>query len=416
MKHQKLLVQLVAGLFILCGKQIVFAQMDFWQPTGLTTTIPILSIAIDSTGGNIFAGSGGGGVFRSNDNGDNWTTINTGFVNNDQGNVIVSSLAIDGLGNLFAGTHETGVFRSTNNGDSWTPTGLNGINVRALVVNGFNHAFAGTEYNGGVFRSTDSGGNWAVVNAGLTNENVRSLSLNKLGYVFAGTEDGGVFRSTNNGDNWMHSGLDSLTILDFAINSLNHLFTATGGGIYRSSDSGDNWEHIGADTLIALTLASDKLDHLFAGGAGVFRSVDNGDNWAPITSGLADSVVLSLAVSPSDYIFAGTLSMGIFRSAQTITSVDEIDNGLPKFFSLEQNYPNPFNPSTTISYDLPKRSHVIIKIYNLMGQEVARLVDQVKEAGSHQVIWNAQKIASGVYFYRIEAGEFNQTKKAVFLR
>ncbi|MBI4547327.1 MAG: T9SS type A sorting domain-containing protein [Ignavibacteriae bacterium] len=89
---------------------------------------------------------------------------------------------------------------------------------------------------------------------------------------------------------------------------------------------------------------------------------------------------------------------------------------LPKEFALHQNYPNPFNPVTVIRYQLPVQSHVTLKIYNLLGQEVRTLVDEVQEAGYKSVEWNAAGMASGVYFYRLRAGNFVDVKKLPLLK
>jgi hypothetical protein len=88
---------------------------------------------------------------------------------------------------------------------------------------------------------------------------------------------------------------------------------------------------------------------------------------------------------------------------------------IPKVYTLMQNYPNPFNPTTTIRYDLPKSANVSLKVYNILGQLVATLVDERKEAGHYQVRWNAN-VASGIYFYRLQAEEFVQTKKMILLK
>jgi len=85
-------------------------------------------------------------------------------------------------------------------------------------------------------------------------------------------------------------------------------------------------------------------------------------------------------------------------------------------YQLLQNYPNPFNPSTTISYSLPGNSHVTLKIYNSLGQEVATLINEEKPAGRYQVTWNAANISSGVYFYRMMAGSFVETRKLNVLK
>ncbi|MEK9138198.1 MAG: T9SS type A sorting domain-containing protein, partial [Bacteroidota bacterium] len=84
--------------------------------------------------------------------------------------------------------------------------------------------------------------------------------------------------------------------------------------------------------------------------------------------------------------------------------------------ALLQNYPNPFNPSTTMRYDLPEQSHVALKIYDLLGREVGILVDEVEGAGSKSVQFDASRLASGVYFYRLSAAAFVQTKKLILVR
>ena len=91
-------------------------------------------------------------------------------------------------------------------------------------------------------------------------------------------------------------------------------------------------------------------------------------------------------------------------------------NGIPKVFALMQNYPNPFNPTTTIQYALPKSSNVEIKVYDLVGREVTTLVNEFKQAGYYSAEFNANNFASGVYFYRIKAGDFTDTKKMLLVK
>ncbi len=98
----------------------------------------------------------------------------------------------------------------------------------------------------------------------------------------------------------------------------------------------------------------------------------------------------------------------------TATDV-QVPKKIPKSFGLFQNYPNPFNPGTTIKYELPRTSHVTLTVYDLLGKEVATLVNAVQEPGYKSVEWNAVGVASGVYFYRLRAGEFVQTRKLLLL-
>jgi len=100
----------------------------------------------------------------------------------------------------------------------------------------------------------------------------------------------------------------------------------------------------------------------------------------------------------------------------TETSGVETIPGVPVKFQLDQNYPNPFNPTTTIRFTLPKSSPVILKVFDMMGREVASLVDQTLPAGDYKVEFDASLLPSGIYFYRIEAQGFIQTKKLVLLK
>ena len=92
------------------------------------------------------------------------------------------------------------------------------------------------------------------------------------------------------------------------------------------------------------------------------------------------------------------------------------NRNIPNVFSLSQNYPNPFNPSTTIEFSLPKRAFVNLTIYNTLGQVVKTLVSSEMESGTHRIIWKANNIPSGIYFYRLNAGNFVETKKMILMK
>jgi hypothetical protein len=99
-----------------------------------------------------------------------------------------------------------------------------------------------------------------------------------------------------------------------------------------------------------------------------------------------------------------------------ITDVQPFSFVLPSEYSLSQNYPNPFNPSTTISYQLPAQSHITLKVFDVLGREVATLVNGVEEPGYKSVTFDAGKLSSGIYFYRLQAGNHVETKKLLLLR
>jgi hypothetical protein len=96
--------------------------------------------------------------------------------------------------------------------------------------------------------------------------------------------------------------------------------------------------------------------------------------------------------------------------------VEKEDNLTPETFSLSQNYPNPFNPSTSIKFSIPEASNVVLKVYDILGSEVAVLVNKKVEAGNYTVNFDASQFASGMYIYSIKAGEFTVSKKMMLLK
>ena len=117
-------------------------------------------------------------------------------------------------------------------------------------------------------------------------------------------------------------------------------------------------------------------------------------------------------------VFSVSSTGEIMKSRQTIqpVGVDETVSSIPSNYLLLQNYPNPFNPSTKISYSIPHKSFVTLKVYDPLGSIAAELVREEKEAGRYELDFNAVDLSSGVYFYKIEAGDFIQIKKMILIK
>jgi hypothetical protein len=107
-------------------------------------------------------------------------------------------------------------------------------------------------------------------------------------------------------------------------------------------------------------------------------------------------------------------SIGVFEGS--VTTVDPVNNGLPREFSLQQNYPNPFNPTTSIRYSIPMESFVTLKVYNTVGEEVMTLANEFKQAGNFEVKFDASNLPSGIYFYELQASDFVQVQKMILLK
>ncbi len=132
-----------------------------------------------------------------------------------------------------------------------------------------------------------------------------------------------------------------------------------------------------------------------------------------------DAVKLYYAIvsgySISEMLDNAHIAQTLYDSEFTV-GVEDHPEIIPHTFKLDQNYPNPFNPTTSIRFDIPKMSFVTLKLYNVLGQEIVTLVDEKKEAGKYEVIFDGSKLVSGVYFYRLQAGLFSETKKFVILK
>ncbi len=139
----------------------------------------------------------------------------------------------------------------------------------------------------------------------------------------------------------------------------------------------------------------------------VITLADNSQYYWLVEALDSDGFVVGSNENNPNYMVVGTLS------------IDGAD--IPEVFALHQNYPNPFNPITTLRYDLPENSYVNVTIYDMLGREIRTLVNSTQDAGFKSVLWNAtndygKPVSAGVYLYKIQAGEFIQTRKMVLLK
>jgi hypothetical protein len=136
----------------------------------------------------------------------------------------------------------------------------------------------------------------------------------------------------------------------------------------------------------------------------------NGSNYT-ISNSIGEPII-GKSTTITNQSFAG---FWYVYNADLLTDVGK-EEMIPTVFKLEQNFPNPFNPSTIIKFAVPERSIVLIRIYDILGSEIITLVNEEMEAGWYQKNFNAQSLASGVYLFRMEAGNYVNTKKMVLLR
>lgn len=151
------------------------------------------------------------------------------------------------------------------------------------------------------------------------------------------------------------------------------------------------------------------------------------DKYNPNPPAQLDGLRLTIVTdAETTLVYLDNFFTDILRSPDTRVTIDHFGDNTatdvndrptkPFMFRLSQNYPDPFNPSTTISYQLPKQSKVTLKLFDVLGREVATLVNSEQGAGYKSVSWNGEKVPSGIYFYRMTAGAFTETKKLLLLK
>ena len=131
-----------------------------------------------------------------------------------------------------------------------------------------------------------------------------------------------------------------------------------------------------------------------------------GDHFFTMSAALMSGTINNVFGHMGDHFFADSV----------LSDVKEISSEIPQSYSLEQNYPNPFNPTTNIRFSVTEPGLVTLKVYNALGQEVASLLNEIKNAGSYQVDFNAVGLSSGIYFYKIQSNNFTSTKKMILLK
>jgi hypothetical protein len=249
--------------------------------------------------------------------------------------------------------------------------------------------------------------------------------------LFAAT-DGALLSSTDSGATWQRSSLPqglvkALAILPNQADGIN-IVVGCSQAVYESADSGATWLQVNAGLPNALfrhfLVLRTQLSSGTSNGLAIFASTNNGAyvsedygvNWTDVSAGLTIKNVGDLTASDT-YLFAATPGGVVWRRrlSEMVTSAKRQIDEVPEGFHLRQNYPNPFNPTTTLEFDVPRTSRVRILVYDLLGRQVARVLDAVKEPGRHRTNFNAEGLAAGVYLLRMHAESYSESRKIVLL-
>lgn len=355
--------------------------------------------AVNQQYNNILYGSlQGGRTYRSTDGGVSFVDISP---NRDGRVAFIAPYVVSPINSdiMYHGSGKPE--KSTNRGTSWSY--MNGASTLtpnppiSMVSGNVNedHLYITTApviTGREIFRTTDGGATFTEISAGLPDRYPTDISVGGhndsiVVVVFSGFGTPHVFRSVDHGDNWMDISGD---LPDIPVNS-----------VLIDPRWHDNI-YIGTDI-------------------GMFCTTDAGANWLDYNQGMIGRpIVLSLSFAEDGYafLFAGTHGNGAFkrRLPDVPVNVDDHLTELPGEFELRQNFPNPFNPSTVIEYTIKTGAHVNLSIFDPLGRRIVTLFDGYKQAGTYKNDFDASELAAGVYYYRLEAGNFSKTKKMLFLK
>lgn len=397
---------------------------------------------------------GGGGVFKSTNGGDSFEQVGLpislvkNIVFSDDSLVITSTpsgvqkynrytkkwknlglhsveaVTITPSNILYAGTRDEGLYKSTDLGEHWQLTNLTIDNLmpvyNVLAINN-DTLFAATGFQMNLRRSMNGGEIWDVLPL-KTSDWDRGLffSSNTLWSMGIRSGSEGLYKSTDLGTsfNLSYSGFNNAE-LNNPIYATNNGYVYFAGfsypnGIVRSTDNGLNWEQVLFNKPVA-TVFANYSGLVITSSDSVYLSTNYGNNWSNISQpSWSGSFVTDIKQDPMNNFFFGTSVKGLYE-VDIITTVEEEPIGIYNYY-LEQNYPNPFNPLTHIRYSIPQSSRVTLMVYDILGSQVAKLVDKYQNAGEYDVIFSVGELVSGIYFYRLQTGNYADVKKMLFLK
>lgn len=404
-----------------------------WDSVNTATTNPGAQIKniffISPTTGWIFFTSSppsAGKIFKTTDGGASW--VNQPFGPSPEPNV-TAAYVVDSLNAWVSGS--AGLYKTTNGGSSWSRDSLEGSFIAfndikmADAVNGY-----GVGSGGRVYRTTNGGNLWQLIYIHPQSLNFSTLQVINANFVFVFGANATVLSTTDGGATWLTKSLNSLA----AVNSF-HTYNPVTNTLVVYSCSQTGFVQKNTISIVPVELAgfsastSGKdvvLDwatptELNNRGFEVQRKKTGGD-WVTLTfiDGKGTTTNISeykyVDKNPGEGKFSYRLKQIDFDGSTWSSYTVDVEIGNPMEFELSQNFPNPFNPSTVIRFSLPVAGDASLRVYNSAGEEVAALLNEYLESGTHSVKFDASKLSSGVYFCKLVSGSFSTVKKMSLIK
>lgn len=351
-------------------------------------------------------------LFRTTDAGASWTNLPSRPVTTTYGVSAPDTLRCWSIGSAV-------IYRTTNGGTSWesafvtVPSGGRLYAIQMLsATTGWVAGSAGILY-----RTTNGGTNWTLIPTG-TVRTLRSVYFLNPARGWAVGDGGTVLATTDSGASWsLVPFIDTLAVHAVTFTDvMNGYAVGRYGRAYRTTNGGAFWSQQAIPTrshLNAVVFQGSNTGWIAGDEGTILRTTDGGSTWKGTVSGTMQSLKGIAVIDGQTQWIAGAMGTVLRNPSGPATSVPGSGEERPSMFALAQNFPNPFNPGTTIEYTIPEGGlatlpsggrMVNLAVYDILGREVALLVDERQGSGEHTVRFNAAGLASGVYIYRLAVG------------
>lgn len=411
-------------LIFLLSFNIAYSQWML-QPSGVSSYLRDIDFINEQTG---WVCGDGGTILKTTNGGMNWISLFTGVPNKP----LFGIHPVDSNVVYCVGWFET-ILKTTNGGDNWiiienAPWGKGSSYESCFFIDentgwiGSTHSFLAK-----VRKTTDGGKSFENI---ILNSILRDIyfkdELNGIGV----DEVTYISKTSNGGENWSSysiAGTGNLYRLSILNDGLTGYVVSSRDLVYKTTDFGISWDSVGFIPNVISQLYSSSFSSDSIGWAGsisgvgiaqLFKTTNGGRNWTYQNQSNIRSYNDIFALNDSLVWTCGGFGT-IFHTktgGDTIVNISQISSTVPENFQLNQNYPNPFNPVTNIEFDLPVGNFVVLKIYDINGREVKTLVNEYKPAGRYIYSFYAGELSSGIYFYKIISGNFNETKRMILIK
>lgn len=371
---------------------------------------------------------GNGGVIKSTNGGSNWVGVYNGvpiqsiyFINDNTG--WIAGGYWDDMGRK-----SREIFKTTNGGQNFTRQYLDSLPYIFRAVQFMSQDAGYVLTRNGILYTSNSGANWITRNLPADNSGAMFFVNQFTGYVsgYLSGSQTNLYKTTNAGLNWTTEALDGIVADIFFANENTGWVISNAGKIYKTTD--------GWNSRTSIDLSLSNMSSIFfygastgwmCGGNGQMYYTNNGGaNWTlqntGTTSGLRN---IFFTDSNTGWVLGGQYVSPVLIIASIhkttnggISAISNISSEVPAEYSLSQNYPNPFNPTTNFEFRIAGLGFVNLTIYDAMGRVVEILQNGNMKPGVYQAQWNAAEYPSGVYFYRLSANGFNETKKMILTK